>query len=392
MKLHEYQSKKLFRAAGISVPRGVVVSRPEQAARALDRIGGFPVAVKAQVLAGGRGKAGGVKLARSRTQAMKSVKSILGMKLVTHQTGPAGVNVRRVLIEEGQKIDREYYLGVLADRANRSITLIASAAGGMEIEEVARTRPKEVIRVGIDPLIGIRSYHLNELVISLGIDREHSRGFQELVRRVYGLFIEKDASLVEINPLTLLKNGEWMALDAKVVIDDNALYRHSDLARGRDSSEDDPLERLARARKVNYVRLDGNIGCMVNGAGLAMATMDMIKLFGASPANFLDIGGGAKAEQVTAALKIILKDPNVKGILINIFGGIVRCDEVARGFAEAMKILKVRVPVSIRLTGTNEKEGRRILKEQGFSVYSTMEEAIQDIVRRIGDSNDRREH
>ncbi|MEW5693541.1 MAG: ADP-forming succinate--CoA ligase subunit beta [Candidatus Hydrogenedentota bacterium] len=383
MKLQEFQSKKIFKEHNIPVPDGIAAGNVKTAICNLKKFKKYPLVIKAQVLAGGRGKAGGIKIAKNKKEAEKYIKSILGMNLITHQTSAQGIKVRKILIEECADLLKEYYFGMLIDRSKKDICIIVSSAGGMEIEEIAKEKPEEIIKINIDPNIGLRAFHIFDLIKSLKLTKETQQGFANIIKRLYNLFIAIDASLVEINPFGLLKDNTWLAIDAKILLDDNSLFRHPNLEKLRDVYEEDELERLARIKKVNYVRLDGNIGCMVNGAGLAMCTMDLIKHYGASPANFLDIGGGAKAEQVTEALKIIVKDPKVKGILINIFGGIVRCDEVAKGFVEALKTLKLDLPVVIRLTGTNQDIGINILKEQKIAVFSEMDDALKEIVKKV---------
>ncbi|HDN79472.1 MAG TPA: ADP-forming succinate--CoA ligase subunit beta [Chloroflexi bacterium] len=372
MKLHEYQSKQLFSRYGIPIPQGEVASTPEEARQAAEKIG-RKVAIKAQVLVGGRGKAGGIRLARDAAEAEKVAADILAMKI-------KGLPVRKVLVDEALEIAKELYLGVVIDRAQGKPVMMASSEGGVDIEEVARRSPEKIFKIAIDPLLGLKPYQARELAFCIGLEKEHLRPFSSIALGLYKCFVENDASLAEINPLVVTSEGKLIAADAKVVIDDNALYRHPDLAQMRDVDEETPAEREARSFGISYVQLDGEIGCMVNGAGLAMATMDVIKLYGGNPANFLDIGGGAKAEQVAAALRIILSDPKVKAVLINIFGGITRCDEVARGILTALEEVKPKVPFVVRLVGTNEDEGRRLLAEANMVTATSLIEAAQKVV------------
>lgn len=385
MNIHEYQAKSLFRDYGVPVPQGAVAFTPEDAKTVAATLGGYPVVVKAQIHAGGRGKGGGVKLADSADAAGALAGEIIGMNLVTHQTGPSGQRVRKVLVEQGLKIAKELYLSILRDRATASCMIMASEAGGMDIETVAAQTPEKVIRIHVDPLLGIRSYHCREVAFGLNIPDAAMKAFNVLLANLYRLFVEKDCVLVEINPLVLTADNQVMALDAKVDVDNNALYRHADILALRDTDEEDPLEVEASKYKLNYIHLGGggNIGNMVNGAGLAMATMDIIKLAGAEPANFLDVGGGANAEMVENGFRIILADPNVKGILINIFGGILRCDVLAQGVVEAARKVGLKVPVVIRMEGTNVEEGRRILAESGLSLITAkdLSDAAQKIAK-----------
>jgi succinyl-CoA synthetase beta subunit len=372
VKLHEYQSKQLFARYGIPIPRGEVVTQPEDARRiAIDL--GRRVVVKAQVLVGGRGKAGGVKLANSPDEAERVAGQILGMDI-------KGLTVRKVLVDEAADIRQEIYLGVVLDRMQRRAVMMASASGGMDIEEIARTQPGKIIRVAVDPFLGLREYQTRQIGYSMGLSRDLLKDFNTIAQGLYRCFVDVDASLAEVNPLIVNGDGKLQAVDGKILIDDNALYRHSDLAALRDVDEEAPSETEARQRGLSYIKLDGEIGCMVNGAGLAMATMDMTQLFGGSPANFLDIGGGAQADKVAAALRIILADPNVKAVLFNIFGGITRCDEVARGIVAALDEVKPNVPMVARLVGTNEEEGRRILAEAKMATAKTLAEAAQKAV------------
>ena len=382
MKIHEYQAKSVLARFGVPVPRGEVAFSAAEVGEIARRLGGAVAVVKAQIHAGGRGKGGGVKLAKSPDEAGQIAKQILGMTLVTHQTGPEGRKVGRVLIEEGLQIERELYLSIVIDRAAACPVVIASAAGGMDIEEVAASESEKILREPIDPGIGIVPFQARKLAFGMGLEAGPVQQFVKVLRALYKAFTETDASMIEINPLILTKGGDVLALDAKVTFDDNALYRHQDLADLRDLSEEDPLEVEASKFSLNYIRLDGNIGCMVNGAGLAMATMDIIKLAGGEPANFLDVGGGADAEQIRNAFKILTSDKNVRAVLINIFGGILRCDVLAEGVIAAVKELSVPVPIVIRMEGTNVDEGKRLLKESGlnFTTADSMGEAADNVV------------
>ncbi len=375
MKLHEFQSKQLFARYGIPIPKGEVATRPEDAYR-IARDLGKRVVIKSQVLVGGRGKAGGVKLANTPDEAEKIASQILGMDI-------KGFTVHKVLVDEAADIKTEIYLGIVIDRVQRRAVMMASAAGGMDIEEVARVAPEKIIRVAIDPFIGLREYQTRQIADAISLKREQVKEFTAIARGLYRCFDELDASLAEINPLIVNGEGKLQAVDGKILVDDNALFRHSDLAALRDVDEEAPSETEARQRGLSYIKLDGEIGCMVNGAGLAMATMDMTKLFGGSPANFLDIGGGAQADKVAAALRIILADPNVKAVLFNIFGGITRCDEVARGIVAALDEVKPNVPMVARLVGTNEEEGRRILADAHMQTATTLAEAAQKAVAAV---------
>jgi len=372
MKIHEFQAKEIMARYGVPVPLGQVTSSPAEA-REIAKNMGTPVMVKAQVLVGGRGKAGGVKYAAKPDEAEAKAQAILGMDI-------KGITVRRVLVTEAANIAKEIYLGAVLDRANKCVAFMASAEGGVEIEEVARTAPEKIIHASADPLLGFPDYRARQMAFALGIPTNLTRDFVKIVRSLYDTFVATDASLAEINPLVITAQGQLMALDAKLVLDDNALFRHKDMEALRDLAEEDVYERQARENDLSYVKLDGSVGCMVNGAGLAMATMDMIKLYGGSPANFLDIGGGAKADKVAAALRIILSDKNVKAVLFNIFGGITRCDEVAWGILTALKDVPTEVPMVARLVGTNEEEGRRILAEAHMGTASTLAEAAQKAV------------
>ena len=382
MKIHEYQAKSVLARFGVPVPRGEVATTPAEAGQIAKKLGGGLCVVKAQIHAGGRGKGGGVKVAKSAEEAEQLATQIIGMTLVTHQTGPEGKKVARVLIEEGLQIDRELYVSILIDRAVARPVIIASAAGGMDIEEVAAKEPEKILREHIDPGVGLQPFQSRKLAFGMGLGAEAALKMVKLLHAVYEAFMETDASMVEINPLILTKGGDLLALDAKVSFDDNALYRHPDIREFRDLSEEDPLEVEASKFSLNYIRLDGNIGCMVNGAGLAMATMDIIKLAGGEPANFLDVGGGANAEQIKNAFRILMADNNVKAVLINIFGGILRCDVLAAGVIAAVKELGVRVPIVIRMEGTNVEEGKRMLRESGlnFTTADSMGEAAERVV------------
>jgi succinyl-CoA synthetase beta subunit len=386
VKIHEYQAKSVLARFGVPVPRGEVAFTPAEAVDAAKRLGGQIAVVKAQIHAGGRGKGGGVKIARSIQEVEQFAKQMIGMTLVTHQTGPEGKKVGRVLIEEGLDIDRELYLSILIDRATASPVIIASAAGGMDIEEVAAKQPEKILREHINPGTGIVAFQGRKLAFGMGLSGAAANKLVKLLEAIYKAFIETDASMIEINPLILTKGGDLLALDAKVSFDDNALYRHQDLKELRDLSEEDPLEVEASKFSLNYIRLDGNIGCMVNGAGLAMATMDIIKLSGGEPANFLDVGGGANAEQIKNAFRILMADKNVKAVLINIFGGILRCDVLAQGVIAAVTELGVPVPIVVRMEGTNVEEGQRMLRESGlsFTTADSMGEAAEKVVALAG--------
>jgi succinyl-CoA synthetase beta subunit len=382
MKIHEYQGKELLRKFGVTVPRGIVARSSDEAYKAAQELGSDVVVVKAQIHAGGRGKGGGVKLAKSPDEVRTIAKEMLGMNLVTHQTGPEGREVRVLLIEEGLPIDKEFYLGIVLDRASGRPVFMASAAGGMDIEEVAAKTPELIMKETIDPAIGFRSYQARKLAFGLGLPAELIGQAVKFMQALYNAYEQMDASLMEINPFLLTKDGRLIALDAKVNFDDNAMFRHKDFLDLRDLNEEEPLEIEASKFDLNYIKLDGNIACMVNGAGLAMATMDIIKLAGGEPANFLDVGGGASQERVEAAFRILLADEHVKAVLINIFGGIVRCDMVARGVVEAAKNLGITVPVVVRLEGTNVEEGQRVIRESGmnFTVATGMKDAAEKVV------------
>jgi succinyl-CoA synthetase beta subunit len=381
VKIHEYQAKKILAQYGVPIPRGEVASNPYEVYDIASRLGGT-VVVKAQIHAGGRGKGGGVKLANSPAEAEKLAHQILGMTLVTHQTGPEGRTVRRVLIEEGMRIKKEYYLGVVIDRASHRVVFMTSTEGGMDIEKVAAETPHLINKEYIDPKVGFQSFNARRLAFGLGLTGELLGPAIKIMTALYRAFEASDASLLEINPFLLTEDGRLLALDAKINFDDNALYRHKELSELRDYSEEDPLEIQASRYGINYIRLDGTIGCMVNGAGLAMATMDIVKLAGGSPANFLDVGGGATAEQVRNAFQILLADKNVKAVLINIFGGIMRCDIVASGVVEAARSMGVTVPMVVRLEGTNVEQGQEILRTSGlkFTVAEGMKDAAEKVV------------
>jgi succinyl-CoA synthetase beta subunit len=370
MKIHEYQAKELFRKANIPVPRGKAAVTIEEACAAAKELGSLPVVIKAQIHAGGRGKGGGVKLSHSLEEVRSNASQILGMTLVTPQTGPEGKLVRKLLIEEGLNISRELYLSILPDRDTATIVIMASQAGGMDIEEVAAKFPEKIVRVAVNPLIGIQPYHCREVAFGLDLAPDVARLFYPMLLNLYTLFVSHDSSLVEINPLVVTQADTIIALDAKIDIDGNALYRHKDLQELRDIDEEDPLEVEASRYNLNYINLSGNVGNMVNGAGLAMATMDIIKKAGAEPANFLDVGGGANAEMVENGFRIILADKYVKAILINIFGGILRCDVLAEGVVQAARKTGINVPVVIRMEGTNVAEGRKILADSGLNLIT----------------------
>ena len=363
MKIHEYQAKELFVKYNIPVPKAIMAESVEDAVTAAKKLGGNLWVVKAQIHAGGRGKGGGVKLAKSIDEVEKYASEILGMNLITHQTGPEGKIVRKLLIDTAVDIKKEYYLGIVLDRTSEMPVIIASTEGGMEIEKVAEQSPEKIIKVAIDPLIGLTDFYLRELAYGLHLTKNQMKVFADFAKKLFNLYLDTDASLVEINPLVLSSDGKFLALDAKIGFDDNALYRHPDILAMRDLTEEEPSETEAAKYDLNYVKLDGNVGCMVNGAGLAMSTMDIIKHEGGEPANFLDVGGAAKASTVAKGFEIILKDPNVKSIFVNIFSGIVRCERIANGIIEATKITKVSVPVIVRLDGTNAEEAAEILRK-----------------------------
>jgi len=381
MKIHEYQAKELFKKFGVPVPEGAVAFSTSEAKGVAEELGSFPVVVKAQIHAGGRGKGGGVKLAKSMEDVGGAADQIIGMTLVTHQTGPEGRLVKKVLVEQGLNIAKELYLSIIPDRSTAQVVVMASEAGGMDIEEVAEKTPEKIIKVYINPLQGIQAYHCREAAFGLNLPAAAVKPLTAMLNSLYRLFVAYDCSLLEINPLVLTTDDTVMALDAKVNFDDNALFRHKDLLEYRDLDEEDPLEIEASKFNLNYINLDGNVGNMVNGAGLAMATMDIIKLAGAEPANFLDVGGGASAEMVENGFRIILSDKNVKGILINIFGGILRCDVLAQGVVEAAKKTGISVPVVVRMEGTNVEEGRRILAESGLNLTTAVD--LKDAAQKV---------
>jgi len=386
VKIHEYQAKAILAKFGVPVPRGEVALTPQDAVEIAKRLGGPVAVVKAQIHAGGRGKGGGVKVSKGLDAVETNAKAILGMQLVTHQTGPAGQRVGRVLVEEGLAIARELYVGMLVDRSTKKIVLMASADGGMDIEEVAAKTPERIHKALVEPGTGLLPFQAQQLAFAIGLAGDSVKKATKLMLALYQAFLASDASLLEINPLIVTESGDLLALDAKMTIDDNALYRHADFRDLRDLSEEDPLEVEASKFALNYIRLEGNIGCMVNGAGLAMATMDIIKLSGGQPANFLDVGGGANAEQIRNAFKILMSDTNVKAVLINIFGGILRCDVLAAGVIAAVKELGVPVPIVIRMKGTNVDEGKKMLAESGlnFTTADTMGEAAVQVVQLAG--------
>ena len=370
MNIHEYQAKSLLAGYGVAIARGTAVLEPGAAAAAVAELGGPVWVVKAQIHAGGRGKAGGVKVCKSAEEAVATAEGMFGKVLVTHQTGPAGKEVRRVFIEEGCDIANELYVGAVIDRSSGRVAFMASSEGGVEIEQVAEEAPEKIITVSIDPASGCQAFHARKLAFGLGLEGKSFKAALKLFPALYDAMLGSDASMLEINPLVVTSGGDLLTLDAKMNFDDNALYRHPDIAALRDESEEDPAERRAAEHELNYIKLDGSIGCMVNGAGLAMATMDIIKLHGGAPANFLDVGGGATRERVTEAFKILLADTNVKGVLVNIFGGIMRCDVIAEGIVAAAGEIGISVPLVVRLEGTNVDEGKAILADSGYAIIS----------------------
>lgn len=380
MKIHEYQAKELFKKFNVPVPNGGVAENKEKAFAIAEELG-YPCVIKAQVHAGGRGKAGGVKLAKNSDEARQYADQIVGMTLVSKQTGPAGKIVRKVLVEQGLNIVKELYLAIIVDREKEMPVIIASTEGGMEIEEVAAKNPELIHKVHVHPITGLAAYLTRKLVYNLKLNAAQAKNFTKLVQNLYRLFIQEDASLVEINPLVITAGDEVIALDGKINFDDNALSRRPEIAALRDIYEEEPLEVEASRYDLNYIKLDGNIGCMVNGAGLAMATMDIIKYYGGEPANFLDVGGGTSEERVKEAFKILLADKNVKAVFVNIFGGIVRTDLVAGGIVNAFKDIEIKVPIVIRLVGTNEEEGRRVLKESGMNFIA--ENSLPDAAKKV---------
>ena len=386
MKIHEYQAKELLKKFNVPVPEGAVADTNREARQVAEELGQGPFVIKAQIHAGGRGKGGGIKVAATPDEVERVADQILGMTLVTHQTGPEGRLVNQVLVEQAHEIERELYLGIVPDRSLGRPVLMMSAAGGMEIEEVAARTPELIIKEAVNPITGCMGYQARNLAFGVGLDPGLLRPAVSFIENLYRMFIALDCSLAEINPLVVTKDGKLLALDAKLNFDDNAMFRHHDLAALEDPSEMDPLEFEARKHHLNYIRLSGNVGAMVNGAGLAMATMDLIKAAGAEPANFLDVGGGASAEMVTNGFRIILGDPNVKGVLINIFGGILRCDVLASGVVEAVKTVQVKVPIIVRLEGTNVEQGREILQTSGlkFTVAADMQDAAKKVAALVG--------
>jgi succinyl-CoA synthetase beta subunit len=385
MNIHEYQAKALIGKFGVATPQGRVAYTAEEAAQAAQKLGGAVWVVKAQIHAGGRGKAGGVKVVKSIDEVKAAAAGMLGMTLVTHQTGPAGKVVKRIYVEAGCDIERELYLGMLVDRATSRITIMASSEGGVEIEEVAARTPEKILKVAVDPATGVQAYHARKIAFGLGLAGNQVASATRFILSMYRAFVELDCSIVEINPLVVTRAGDVLALDAKVNFDDNALFRHKDIEELRDPDEEDPAELEAARHSLNYIKLDGNIGCMVNGAGLAMATMDIIKLYGGMPANFLDVGGGATKERVTTAFKIILSDSNVEGILVNIFGGIMRCDVIAEGVVAAAKEVSLHVPLVVRLEGTNVELGKKILAQSGLKILSAdnLADAAEKVVKAV---------
>jgi succinyl-CoA synthetase beta subunit len=385
MNIHEYQAKGLLAKFGVGVLSGQVAYTPDEAVEAAKKLGGKVWVVKAQIHAGGRGKGGGVKVSKSLDEVRDNAKRMIGMNLVTHQTGPKGKLVKRIYVESGCDIKRELYLGMLVDRATSRITIMASSEGGVEIEEVAAKHPEKIIKVAIDPATGIQPFHARKIAFGLGLEGNQVGSCIKFITAMYKAFVELDCSIVEINPLVVTGSGDVIALDAKMNFDDNALYRHKEVEEMRDEDEEDPAELEAGKHNLNYIKLDGNIGCMVNGAGLAMATMDIIKLYGGTPANFLDVGGGATKERVTTAFKIILSDANVEGILVNIFGGIMRCDVIAEGVVAAAREVSLHVPLVVRLEGTNVELGKKILAQSGLPILSAdnLADAAEKIVKAV---------
>ncbi len=385
MNIHEYQAKEVLRRYGVATLKGKVADTPEEAVQAARDVGGSLWVVKAQIHAGGRGKGGGVKLAKSLDEVKALAGQILGMNLVTHQTGPEGKKVHKIFIEQGCNIQKEYYVAALVDRATGRVAMMGSSEGGMDIEEVAAHKPEAIKKIDVDPVIGLGVFQARRLAYEIGIPAANVNKAAQFFMALYKAFVETDCSIAEINPLVLTKEGEVFALDAKMNFDSNALYRHSDIVEMRDLTEENPTEIEASKYELAFIKLDGNIGCLVNGAGLAMSTMDIIKLHGGTPANFLDVGGGASREKVTAAFKIILKDPNVQGILVNIFGGIMKCDIIAEGVIAASKEVGLKVPLVVRLQGTNVDLGKKILAESGLNIIpaDTLTDAAQKIVNAI---------
>lgn len=385
MNIHEYQAKQILARYGVPVPQGHVAYTPQEAVASAQGLGGKLWVVKAQIHAGGRGKGGGVKLAKTLDEVEQLAKQMIGMTLVTHQTGPEGRLVKRVYIEQGTDIKHELYLSALVDRATSRVTFVASTEGGVEIEEVAEHHPEKIIKIDVDPAAGLQAFHSRKLAFGLKLPLELHGKFDQFITALYKAFMDTDASTLEINPLVITGSGELMALDAKFDFDDNALFRHSDILELRDPDEEDPLEQKASKFGLSYVKMEGNIGCMVNGAGLAMATMDIIKLYGGLPANFLDVGGGANREKVTEAFKLILSDPNVEGILVNIFGGIMRCDIIAEGIITAAREVNLHVPLVVRLEGTNVELGKKMLASSGLAIVAAdnLADAAEKIVKSV---------
>ncbi|MGH1362337.1 MAG: ADP-forming succinate--CoA ligase subunit beta [Calditrichia bacterium] len=385
MNIHEYQAKEILERYGVAVPRGIVAFSADEAEKAARELGGDIFVVKAQIHAGGRGKGGGVKLAKSPEEVRELADKMIGMNLVTHQTGPEGKDVSRVLIAEGVDIAQELYLGIVLDRSESKLVIMASTEGGVEIETVAEETPEKIIKEYVEPSVGLQAFQARNIAFKLGLTGSQVRSASKFILSLYKAFVSTDAAMAEINPLVVTESGDVMALDAKIGFDSNALYRHKDIAEMRDVSEEDPLEVKASEFHLNYIKLEGNVGCMVNGAGLAMGTMDIIKLAGGMPANFLDVGGGANVETVRNGFEIILSDPSVKAVLVNIFGGIVRCDRVANGIIEAAKSIDINVPMVVRLEGTNAIEARELLKNSGmsFEVAASLEEAAEKVVAQI---------
>ncbi len=385
MNIHEYQAKELLSQFGVKVPKGAVAYTAEEAVAAARRLGGPRFVVKAQIHAGGRGKAGGVRLVHSEKEVAEAASALLGKKLVTAQTGPEGREVKRVYVEEASEIARELYLGLVVDRASGRVTLVASTEGGVEVEELAVRAPEKILKAPIDPATGIQPFYARNIAFGLGLSGGQIDGAVRFVTGLYRAFHDLDAALAEINPLVVTEGGDLLALDAKLAFDDNALFRHPEIRELRDEDEEDPLELEASRHALSYVKLDGDIGCMVNGAGLAMATMDIIKLYGGRPANFLDVGGGATRERVAAAFKLILRDPHVEGILVNIFGGIMRCDVIAEGIVGAAREVSLRVPLVVRLQGTNVELGQEALKQSGLPIVTAedLADAAEKVVRAV---------
>ena len=385
MKVHEYQAKEILRKFGVKVPQGEVAETPEEARAIAEKLG-KPVVIKAQIHAGGRGKAGGIKLAKTPEEAEKAASEILGKRLVTHQTGPEGKLVRKVLVEEASEIEKELYVGIVVDRSKEAVVVMASPEGGVEIEEVAATHPELIFKEYVHPATGLNIFQARKLAYKLGLEGAQVKEGVKFILGLYRAFVETDASLAEINPLILTKDGQVLALDAKMNFDDNALFRHPEIVELRDIHEEEPLEVEASKYNLNYIKLEGNVGCMVNGAGLAMATMDIIKYYGGEPANFLDVGGGANEEQIKNAFKILMSDKNVKAVFINIFGGILRCDRLARGVVNAAKEINVQVPIVVRMEGTNVEEGKEIILGSGLNikVANTMAEGAELVVKLAG--------